>query len=96
MAIFVLPLSLFVIEQTIALYTSTFRRNINIDDHRQMVDSWARLVFGSVDVFLPTCGESLDALDNTMYYLSLLEWPGDLRVFVLDDANAAGVPRDCK
>ena len=90
-AIFVLPLLLFVVEQTIALYTSTFRRNLNIDDHRQMVDSWVPTRYGSVDVFLPTCGESLDVLDNTMYYLSLLEWPGDLRVYVLDDADVAGV-----
>jgi len=40
-----------------------------------------------VDVFLPTKGEELELVENTMRYLARLDWPGTLRVFILDDSN---------
>jgi cellulose synthase/poly-beta-1,6-N-acetylglucosamine synthase-like glycosyltransferase len=39
----------------------------------------------SIDVFLPTAGEPLDVLDNTYRHVSRLDWPGEVRVWVLDD-----------
>jgi cellulose synthase (UDP-forming) len=40
----------------------------------------------SLDVFLPSCGESLAGLDNTYRYVSQLRWAGPKTVYVLDDS----------
>ena len=89
--IFSIPLILFVLEQTIALYTSTRRRRIDLVSHQHTVENWSPQWYPSVDVFVPTAGEELDLLDNTMRHVSLLEWPGQLRVFILDDSGRADV-----
>jgi len=89
--IFVIPLVLFVIEQTLALYTSTRRRRVDLDSHRITVENWTPHRYPSVDVFVPTAGEELDLLDNTMRYVSLLDWPGELRVSILDDSGRVSV-----
>jgi cellulose synthase (UDP-forming) len=39
-----------------------------------------------VDVFLPSCGESLALLDNTFRHVSQLKWPGAKTVYALDDS----------
>ena len=91
--IFSIPLLMFAIEQTLALYTSTRRRRIDVTSHRHVAENWNPHRFPSVDVFVPTAGEELEVLDNTMRYLSLLRWPGDLRVSVLDDSGRIEVRR---
>jgi cellulose synthase (UDP-forming) len=40
----------------------------------------------TIDVFLPSCGESLGLLSNTFSYVSQLRWAGPLTVYVLDDS----------
>jgi len=40
----------------------------------------------SIDVFLPSCGESLAVLNNTFSYVSQLKWRGTKIVYVLDDS----------
>ena len=85
--IFGIPLVIMVIEQSIALYTSTFRPTKSLRQHRALVASWKPNPYPSVDVFLPTCGEEIDLLDNTMDYLSQLEWPGPLLIHILDDSG---------
>jgi cellulose synthase (UDP-forming) len=40
----------------------------------------------TVDVFLPSCGESLALLNNTLSYVSQLEWHSTKTVYVLDDS----------
>ncbi len=40
----------------------------------------------TVDVFLPSCGESLAVLNNTFRYVSEMTWPGIKTVYVLDDS----------
>jgi len=40
--------------------------------------------FPTVDVFLPICGESLQILNNTWYYVQKLDYP-NFKVHVLDD-----------
>jgi cellulose synthase/poly-beta-1,6-N-acetylglucosamine synthase-like glycosyltransferase len=89
--IFSIPLVLFAIEQTLALYTSTRRRRVDLGSHRYTVENWTPRWYPSVDVFVPTAGEELDLLDNTMRYVSLLEWPGELRVSILDDSGRVSV-----
>ena len=40
----------------------------------------------AVDVFLPSCGESLALVNNTLSYVSKLQWRGTKVVYVLDDS----------
>ena len=40
----------------------------------------------TVDVFLPSCGEPLALLNNTLQYVSKMEWGGPKTVYVLDDS----------
>jgi cellulose synthase (UDP-forming) len=89
--IFSIPLLLFAVEQTLALYTSTRRRRIDLASHQHTVENWTPRRYPSVDVFVPTAGEELDLLDNTMRHLNLLEWPGELRVSILDDSGRTSV-----
>jgi cellulose synthase (UDP-forming) len=89
--IFSIPLVLFAIEQTLSLYTSSRRRRIDLASHKSFVSTWVPRRYPSVDVFVPTAGEDLDLLDNTMRHMSRLEWSGELRVFVLDDSGRSAV-----
>jgi cellulose synthase/poly-beta-1,6-N-acetylglucosamine synthase-like glycosyltransferase len=45
----------------------------------------------SVDVYLPICLEPLDILRNTWQYIQNLEYPGKLKIHVLDDGNQESV-----
>ncbi|HEY4850227.1 MAG TPA: cellulose synthase catalytic subunit [Streptosporangiaceae bacterium] len=40
----------------------------------------------TVDVFLPSCGEPLEVLDNTFKHVSLMRWRAATTVYVLDDS----------
>jgi cellulose synthase (UDP-forming) len=68
------------------------RRRLSIEEHVVGVETWRATVeeLPSVDVFLPVCGENLVVLANTFDHVKALEWDGDLRVHVLDDAADAG------
>jgi glycosyl transferase family 2 len=90
---FLLPLAAFVVEQVLALRTSTYRRRIDLRTHRTVVDRWAPAVVPSVDVFIPTCGEDPTLIDNTAYHASKLRWPGRLTVYLLDDGDDPAVER---
>lgn len=63
--------------------------------HRAKIEAWDRRWRGvappSVDVFLPTCGESLAVLRNTYRHVQRMQWAGRLRVVVLDDAGRPSV-----
>jgi cellulose synthase (UDP-forming) len=91
--IFGVPLVVYAAEQTLSLYTSTRPRRVDLASHRLLVRNWSPRRYASVDVFVPTAGEDLDLLENTMWHLTLLDWPGELRVFVLDDSGRAAVRR---
>jgi cellulose synthase (UDP-forming) len=89
--IFSVPLALYTVEQTMSLYTSTRRRRVDLASHLHTVETWSPSSFPSVDVFIPTAGEELDLLDNTLRHMSRLEWPGELRVCILDDSGRSSV-----
>ena len=40
----------------------------------------------TIDVFLPSCGEPLEVLDNTFRYVHQMAWGGPMTVYVLDDS----------
>jgi cellulose synthase (UDP-forming) len=65
------------------------KRRVNRDDHETLVARWRKRSssFPSVDVFIPCCGEDGEVLANTYRWVGGLDWPGRLRVHVLDDAD---------
>lgn len=84
--LFILVLN--VIGNTFSLFTGMNKRRVTWASHQQRVTSWnphdGR--YPSVDIFLPTCGESLEILRNTYEHVVAMSWPGRLSVYVLDDA----------
>jgi cellulose synthase (UDP-forming) len=89
--IFAIPFLLYAIEQCLALYTSTRRRRVDLATHQRTVANWTPRYYPSVDVFVPTAGEDLDVLENTMRHISQLQWPGKLEVIILDDSGRPAV-----
>ncbi|MGC4934389.1 glycosyltransferase family 2 protein [Gordonia sp. DT30] len=77
----------------LSLVTGLYRRRVTWRTHQQLAATWHPDggQFASVDVFLPTCGESLAILRNTYRHVAALGWPGVLRVHVLDDAASPAV-----
>jgi cellulose synthase (UDP-forming) len=89
--IFAIPLVVYTIEQTMSLYTSTRPRRVDLTGHEELVANWTPKRYPSVDVFVPTAGEDLGLLDNTMLHMTRLTWPGAIRVYVLDDSGRPAV-----
>ncbi|WP_111765976.1 glycosyltransferase [Nakamurella deserti] len=83
--IFLAPLALYAAETLLGLRTSTYPRRVTLPDHRFLVETYDPEEFPSVDVYLPTCGESPELLANTLHWISQLEWQGELTTWVLDD-----------
>jgi cellulose synthase (UDP-forming) len=61
------------------------RPRLTLARHLAIMDSYQ---YGneSVDVFLPSCGEPVELLDNTMRCASAVRWQGSKTVYVLDDS----------
>jgi cellulose synthase (UDP-forming) len=91
-----LPLGIYTLELGLAFRTTLFRRRIYHADHDASVDAWRQshpdpVPVPSVDVYLPTAGEDIDVLRNTYTYVKEISWPGELTIYVLDDAGRAPV-----
>ncbi|MFN0282085.1 MAG: glycosyltransferase [Kineosporiaceae bacterium] len=93
LAPFVVPLALGAVYAAVSLRTTTFRRRVRLDAHRDLVASWAPATVPSIDVFLPSCGEPIALLRNTFEHVARLRWPGRLEVLVLDDSARPEVER---
>jgi cellulose synthase (UDP-forming) len=74
------------ISSGLGLLTSTRRRRLNLADHERLVREWTAETPPSVDVLLPSAGETLEVLAHTFYHVSRLQWAGDLTTYVLDDS----------
>ena len=60
---------------------------LTVAEHQTAVASYREVQHDeTVDVFLPSCGEPLAVLDNTLRYVSLMTWGGPKTVYVLDDS----------
>ncbi|MFC9978790.1 glycosyltransferase family 2 protein [Gordonia sp. NPDC127522] len=77
-----------VIGNALSLATGMNRRRITWRSHQERVSNWQPVDrrYPSVDVFLPTCGESIAILRSTYRHIAALRWRGPLNVYVLDDA----------
>lgn len=83
---FLIPFSLYTVALVVSLASSTRRRRVDRIDHELRVFEYAPAAYPTVDVFLPTAGESLDVLANTYRHVAALRWPAEIHVWVLDDA----------
>jgi cellulose synthase (UDP-forming) len=68
-------------------------KNFDIRDHIQVIQKHLPTSVkpnvstqSSVDVFIPTCGETLSIIENTFYHASKLNYPC-LNIYVLDDGG---------
>lgn len=61
--------------------------DFDLPAHARVVEGWRPQRYPTVDVFLPTCGESLEVLSNTWRYVTKMQrhYPGTTTVYVLDD-----------
>src|SRR5689334_8389329 len=61
------------------------RPRLTLARHRAIISSYT---YGheAIDVFLPSCGEPVELLDNTMRCASTIRWQGPKTVYVLDDS----------
>ncbi len=79
----------------LALVSGLNRRDVSVASHTELVQNWSLTRRSgdvpSVDVFLPCCGEDLAVLRNTYMHVALMEWAGDLTLWVLDDGASEGV-----
>ncbi len=86
---FFLSIIIFVIFTFVTYITAFFKKSFNQASHTKLINTYYKnkedKPFPSVDIFLATCGEEIDVLENAYKYVSKLEWYGDLYVHVLDD-----------
>ena len=76
----------------ISLSTKT-NQSFNKAYHDKIINKWKDRMYASVDVFLPTAGESLTVLENTWQGVAKMmkEYNGTVTVFCLDDSARPSV-----
>ncbi|MFE3110441.1 glycosyltransferase family 2 protein [Kitasatospora indigofera] len=67
------------------------QRRLTRQSHEVLVHAWRPARLPTVDLYLPTCGEPLDVLENAYRAVSAVDWPDALTVWVLDDGDRAEV-----
>lgn len=84
----------------VSYWIGIFGRSFN---HYNHVTMWRSRVLdilsdrATVDVYLPSCGESLEILENTYKNVRALVWPeGQLHIYVLDDSGRKEVALLCE
>jgi hypothetical protein len=89
--LFLAPMSLFTITLCISLSSSLRGKRTDRIDHELRVFQYDPVVYPSIDVFLPSAGESMEVLANTYGHVQKLEWPTEIAVWVLDDSGRDSV-----
>nr|BFE69586.1 hypothetical protein GCM10020092_028870 [Actinoplanes digitatis] len=84
-------IALQVVAVFISLLSSTRKRRGSRAEHEAKVAAYRPEEHPSVDVFLPSAGEPMAILENTYRNVMLLDWPGQLTVYVLDDSARESV-----
>jgi cellulose synthase (UDP-forming) len=82
-------LTVMVPPMVVNLWLRLKRRRLTLEAHVVGVETWRATLDGdapSIDVFLPVCGEHPVVLANTFEHVRALEWDGEVRIHVLDDA----------
>jgi cellulose synthase (UDP-forming) len=84
--VFLIPLAISTMGYFVSICSHTQTRRDDRPSHELIVDQYQPDVWPSIDVFLPSAGESLDVLANTYRHVARLDWPGTVDVLVLDDS----------
>ncbi|MFD5919007.1 glycosyltransferase family 2 protein [Kitasatospora sp. NPDC058201] len=85
--IFLAVLALNVVALVLSSVNSLRSRRLTRQSHEVLVHAWDPDELPTVDLYLPTCGEPLDILENAYRAVSAVDWPGALTVWVLDDGD---------
>ncbi|MFF1647777.1 glycosyltransferase family 2 protein [Streptomyces sp. NPDC058240] len=88
---FLAVLALNVVALALSSVNSLRQRRLTRRSHEVLVHAWDPAELPYVDLYLPTCGEPLTVLDNAYRAVSVVDWPGALTVWVLDDAASPEV-----
>ncbi|PZT72887.1 glycosyl transferase [Streptomyces sp. AC1-42W] len=88
---FLAVLSLNVVALALSSVNSLRARRLTRRSHEVLVHAWDPPELPTVDLYLPTCGEPLDVLENAYRAVAALDWPDALTVWVLDDADSPEV-----
>lgn len=78
-------------DATLFTLSGMAKRRVTLDTHQAKVSGWAPARLPSIDVFLPSAGESLHVLANTFDHVAGLDYKGVLQVHVLDDSGRPSV-----
>ncbi len=73
----------------ISVPVNFFAKDFDLRGHDELVATWSPAIYPSVDIWLPICGEATEVLRNTWEHVARLSYPGELKVYCLDDV---GVP----
>ncbi|PYC66359.1 glycosyl transferase [Streptomyces tateyamensis] len=84
---FLAVLALNVLALALSSLNSLRGRRLTRQSHEVLVRAWQPAAAPGVDLYLPTCGEPLDILANAYRAVAEVDWPGELTVWVLDDAD---------
>ena len=88
---FLAVLTLNLVAFVLSCVNSLRTRRLTRRSHEVLLRAWQPAETPSVDLFLPTCGEPAELLDNAYRAVARLNWPGELVVWVLDDADRSEV-----
>ncbi|WP_329577471.1 cellulose synthase catalytic subunit [Kitasatospora sp. NBC_01250] len=88
---FLAVLALNVLALALSSLNSLRQRRLTRQSHEVLVRAWRPTEAPSVDLYLPTCGEPLEVLANAYRAVHQVSWPGELTVWVLDDADRTDV-----
>ncbi|HSX32388.1 MAG TPA: glycosyltransferase [Candidatus Saccharimonadales bacterium] len=77
----------------ISLIVDSFTKGFDVEAHKRLVAGWKPDRYPTIDVFLPTAGESLEVLRNTWLGVRAmgLAYPGEVRAYCLDDSDRESV-----
>ncbi|WP_457029030.1 glycosyltransferase family 2 protein [Kitasatospora sp. P5_F3] len=88
---FLAVLGLNLVALALSSVNSLRQRRLTRQSHEVLVNAWHPAELPTVDLYLPTCGEPLDVLENAYRAVAAIDWPGALTVWVLDDGDRTEV-----
>ncbi|MGL4758767.1 MAG: glycosyltransferase family 2 protein [Patescibacteria group bacterium] len=91
---FLVSVCIFALFTILTYFSAFFRKSFKLKNHNILINQFKTNkppLLPSVDIYLATCGEELEVLENAYKYVSKLEWGGILKVYVLDDKGDSEV-----
>jgi cellulose synthase/poly-beta-1,6-N-acetylglucosamine synthase-like glycosyltransferase len=84
--------SLLFIYLGISYFIGIFGKSFSLVEHNSIKALYSINYQPTVDVYLPSCGEPLEVIENTFRHARALDWPeGKIHFWVLDDSHRESV-----